>query len=334
MNSRRISAVCFLVPLALLATAPFAAAQVPWKNTKNVPFKATHLHAKKTPLHELLKKMEGSIQDKTIWFYRFLGKSFKKDKVAGLTKEDYCDYDDPSKIKFCPPVVPPPHVVKAPPTTAATTSTSSAGSGTKTTTPTPFSPEFISKCLDNPDDPECIRLLQDGPGNSGSHTSQGGANSQSTNYVTTMPTGTNENLATQEPTRDDCYGNMLDGRFCTSEMPSVSEEPSLIPKPTRFIPPGETGFYNLSDAGSGPYGNGAGLNPDDQCMIDMHNVYDSPYPLEDPIHVLSANNLTVTFTVLQTWFKMPDNMTSADEDMKYTARNGVHGPTRWRRTYL
>ena len=47
-------------------------------------------------------------------------------------------------------------------------------------------------------------------------------------------------IATSSPTRDDCYGNMIDPRFCQSSMPSSTIEPSEVPltnnQPNNFDP--------------------------------------------------------------------------------------------------
>jgi hypothetical protein len=124
----------------------------------------------------------------------------------------------------------------------------------------------------------------------------------STNYVTTMPTGTSEGLATQEPTRDDCYGNMLDGRFCTSEQPTISEEPTVVMEPTHEIPPGDTGFQE-DDGAPISYTNYGDVG---MCVIDMFPVDKSPEPpYGNPIDLISTDSKagTITFTYKQTWTK-------------------------------
>ena len=89
-----------------------------------------------------LRSLEETVEKKTLWFYRFFGASLHPSKV-NLAKD--CDYDDPNKIKFCPPALNP--MAYANPNLA----TSSAEES------------LPSKCLEDPDDPECIELreLQD-----------------------------------------------------------------------------------------------------------------------------------------------------------------------------
>ena len=43
-------------------------------------------------------------------------------------------------------------------------------------------------------------------------------------------------IATEAPTRDDCYGNMFDGRFCASSMPSATDQPTKEPSIRHFVP--------------------------------------------------------------------------------------------------
>ena len=85
---------------------------------------------------------------------------------------------------------------------------------------------LASKCLEDPDDPDCRE------GNfhgrelyySNSHYYERPKTSTGEIYV--------EYRATQAPTKDQCYGNMakyMHGKFCHSEMPSVSLEPSEQP---------------------------------------------------------------------------------------------------------
>jgi hypothetical protein len=39
------------------------------------------------------------------------------------------------------------------------------------------------------------------------------------------------------PSKDDCYGNSIDPRFCLSEMPSSTEEPTDVPNQQPVLPP-------------------------------------------------------------------------------------------------
>jgi len=275
----------------------------------------------------LLDRLEGAAAQKTLWFYRYFGSNLNRNKIENLSQsvDTSCDYDDPTKIKYCPPVPGTPlHKGggggKLKKYTQMAAAGGEDGKAAESNPNMPnnnnkdgniISPQDLIKCLDDPEDPDCLRLLQDpsfeakGSGSVAPRGSSGGvgeAAPRSTTYVTQMPTGTSEGLATQEPTRDDCYGNMLDGRFCTSEMPSVSDSPTTVPMPTQEIPPGETAFLDQNKTEL-QFTNGASMGI---CEIDVHNVDDSPKAeFGFPIELISSDENTVTFSFAQTWKKTP-----------------------------
>jgi hypothetical protein len=251
-----------------------------------------------------LNRLEGAVAEKTLWFYRHFGKNLNRNKIV-TTAAESCDYDDPNKIKFCPPAPMPPHLSKQRSSgkPASAKSKETITDAAKEEDFAGISPLLLTKCLDDPTDPDCVRLLQDdeAPADDASGSGSGGPPTP-TRYVTSMPTGTSEGLATQEPTRDDCYGNMLDGRFCTSEMPSVSEEPTVVPEPVEEIPPGETAF-TTADSSSMTFADGSEVGT---CVIDVHNVDDSPdAEFGMPLSLVASTGKTVTFEIHQKWKKSP-----------------------------
>lgn len=109
-----------------------------------------------------------------------------------------------------------------------------------TPTPEPTKQEYSelpSICLENPDDPVCDKLHQAyyhaeyytrGKKNFPKEETAPSPSPRTAN----VPTVRYYPLATSSPTRDMCYGNMakhMYGKFCHSEMPSVSAEPSEQP---------------------------------------------------------------------------------------------------------
>lgn len=289
MGFNRTFVITTLLTLSLISRSVFVSAD------SNV----NDASSEETGVSNFLDKLEGVVETKTLWFYRYFGQNLNRNKIVGATAENSCDYDDPVKIKFCPPAPKAPlHVAHRTQKKGASAEAQDKADGKgedKDDEMVGISPLTLTKCLDNPSDPDCVRLLQDDSVAAGQTTPQ---RRTQTTFTTSMPTGTSEGLATQEPTRDDCYGNMLDGRFCTSEMPSISEEPTVIAQPGSSIPPGETGF-TPSDSTSLTYSNGTQVGT---CMIDVHNVDNSPAAAYGmPLSLVRSTGDTVTFTLEQTW---------------------------------
>jgi hypothetical protein len=98
-----------------------------------------------------------------------------------------------------------------------------------------------SRCLEDPDDEDCRRKFRELqritiPTDTINLSARGGRNnndassSQPRSYVSDF-NDYDQYVATAAPTKDMCYGNMarLNKKFCHSEMPSVSLEPSEQP---------------------------------------------------------------------------------------------------------
>lgn len=125
--------------------------------------------------------------------------------------------------------------------------------------------------------------------------------SDDNSYTNDVPSGsvpTAEPVATTEPTRDDCYGNMVDGRFCTSEMPSVSEEPTSIEDRDDDVPPGNTSFVPTPS----PFWLARGGAQDGVCPTEGKRIDPTSFdPAFMPITVTEYKNDTVKFDVNQYW---------------------------------
>ena len=166
-----------------------------------------------------LRNLEFAVEKRTLWFYRFFGNNLHPSKL-NLAKD--CDYNDVEKIRFCPPALNPamygdvnPNLAVNP-NVAATTASANLGDAAASEKSLP------SKCLEDPDDPECreLRELQNGPPGPPPVAAPG-------TWVTDFPVGA---ISTAAPTKDLCFGNMAKNpKFCNSEMPSVSTEPSESP---------------------------------------------------------------------------------------------------------
>jgi hypothetical protein len=132
----------------------------------------------------------------------FRGKTVKKDEKL-VAKS--CDFGDPSKLAFCPPIVNPfrlkdEHIT--------------AGSAN------------LSDCVDHPNSPGCFNQK---------HLPA----SSPVLLISKFPVGS---IPTAAPTKNDCYGSMAgDPCYCPSEMPSISNEPSELPTGIPFVhnKPGE-----------------------------------------------------------------------------------------------
>ena len=216
-----------------------------------------------------LRNLEFAVEKRTLWFYRFFGANLHPSKL-NLAKD--CDYNDVEKIRFCPPALNPamygdvnPNLAVNP-NVAATTKTSGDMGGTA-------EKSLPSKCLEDPDDPECreFRDLQS-PGNSPPVAAPG-------TWVTDFPVGA---VSTAAPTKDMCYGNMAKNpKFCNSEMPSVSTEPSE--QPTGFPPLSQPGERPGTDGLAFP-SIGGGPGNDALLMPSLSGQSDSPsdVPSESP----------------------------------------------------
>ena len=117
---------------------------------------------------------------------------------------------------------------------------------------------LFSRCLDDPDSPEC-RELQVGVVSPSSH-------------IASAPGHGRNLIATTSPTIDDCGGNMFDPRFCASQMPSISNAPTseddkLLPPPTsdKTAPPETSeptfGTDGFDSSQSGPDGDDETAEP-------------------------------------------------------------------------
>ncbi|KAL3935184.1 MAG: hypothetical protein SGBAC_009240, partial [Bacillariaceae sp.] len=96
---------------------------------------------KQTGVWGFFCQLESRVERKTVWLFRFFGRRQEKKNIA-----QHCDYDDPNKIKFCPPVQ-----VRNP-RLAANHNPNLPYAGPKN------SEAFPSKCLEDPDDSDCRRL--------------------------------------------------------------------------------------------------------------------------------------------------------------------------------
>jgi hypothetical protein len=109
-----------------------------------------------------------------------------------------------------------------------------------------------SICLESPDDPVCDKLHQ--VYYLPEYYTQSEETPRRDPRPAAAPAGvpTIQYMATPSPTRDLCYGNMAlfqHGKFCHSEMPSVSMEPSEQPTQFQGFPEGDSSS-SLSDAPS------------------------------------------------------------------------------------
>ena len=99
-----------------------------------------------------LRRLERRAEKKTSWFYRFFG---REQEESDFNKAQRCDYDNPNTIQFCNPhVVNPRYASNHNPNLPQVKD--SEGSNSSSTAAVP------SKCLEDPDDPDCRELLQDG----------------------------------------------------------------------------------------------------------------------------------------------------------------------------
>lgn len=207
-----------------------------------------------------LRSLEITLEQKTSWFYRYFGQNVDPAKI---NRAKDCDYGNSFNIKFCPPAF----------ATNAPSQNPNMASGLSSHNTEHLSKEnrdlFLSipsKCLEDPDDPECrsLRTLADNalPGigqnqqipptqTSDTDTDAGGiegvpspAPNPNHAFLTEPPSAPSGATATFSPTRNMCYGNHdsfkqagsrndemtnVRGKWCESSMPSVSLEPSASP---------------------------------------------------------------------------------------------------------
>ncbi len=126
----------------------------------------------------------------------FRGETMKKNEKL-VAKS--CDFGDPSKLAFCPPVANP-FRLKDEQVKRVTVA--------------------VSDCVDHPHNPGCFdkkHLPASSP----------------VSLIAEFPVGS---IPTPAPSKNDCYGSMAgDPRYCPSEMPSISNEPSELPTSIPFL---------------------------------------------------------------------------------------------------
>ena len=101
---------------------------------------------------------------------------------------ELCDYEDPDKIKYCPPAIPPMLIQKE---------------GEFDMGPQ-MDPALLALCLDMPFAPECLNLGQ-----------SGAVTRSPSTFINDMPSGVRP--GTFEVDDHDCYGNMV----CTELVPCL-----------------------------------------------------------------------------------------------------------------
>lgn len=209
-----------------------------------------------------LRSLEITVAKRTLWFYRHFGMNVDPAKINQVR---HCDYSNSDKIKFCPPVFnrrDPTQNPNLPPGT-------NFSYGALSSKSRPSFASIPSKCLEDPDDPECRKLrstLDDAsdpvlPGIGSINNNflkmsedngvidnaptpspnEGGAPHQWLSPAPSAPIGA---VVSYSPTRYMCYGNHdsfkqagstgdemtnVRGKWCESTMPSVSLEPSESP---------------------------------------------------------------------------------------------------------
>ena len=118
--------------------------------------------------------------------------------------------------------------------------TAKSDAGTERKTQEAESPLVLfARCLDDPDDPACKELQ----GNSQPLRQVIVTSPTSARGLNVRPPG----LATESPTKDDCYGHMWDERFCASSQPSLSISPSYSGSNPPTLPPVTASPTNCED---------------------------------------------------------------------------------------
>eukprot|EP00977_Amphora_coffeiformis_P030114 scaffold44782_cov191-Amphora_coffeaeformis.AAC.1 len=176
---------------------------------------------------------EGENAPKTLGFFGKFAAEQNRNKFDGRLD---CVYGDPVKGKMCPPVMEDPmahlksresvsegqggtlerlaggvyRFIYGDPEDEPEPEKKTAGAGEEESALSIF-----SRCLDDPDDPDC-RELQVGNVSPSSQVASAPGHGRNLQLIT----------STLSPTTDDCGGNMFDPRFCASAMPSISAAPT------------------------------------------------------------------------------------------------------------
>jgi hypothetical protein len=208
-----------------------------------------------------LRSLEITLETKTSWFYRYFGQNVDPAKIH---RTNDCNYGNPKfNIKLCSPVAFNSNLLSPSqnPNMASGLSTSNVEHLSQDNRSSFLS--IPSKCLEDPDDPECRHLQIDqaenalpGIGQTQTSNTNSGINDQNIDETDAVPTPApipNHAFLTESPseppigatasfapTRNMCYGNHatfkqsaqvgdemtnVRGKWCESTMPSVSLEP-------------------------------------------------------------------------------------------------------------
>jgi len=260
-----------------------------------------------------LRSLERTIERKTMWFYRHFGTNIDPSMIDRVR---LCDYNDASKIRFCAPASDELISTKNPNVYAKheTLSNNSPLSKNKSSFIS-----IPSKCLRDPDGAGCRDLRSLGridtqlPG-IGTMREEPGIGTMSeeddihspveipsaaphTNiFLTPVPSAPIGAIVSYSPTRYMCYGNHdsfkqagsrgdemtnVRGKWCESEMPSVSLEPSG--SPIIFIAggkEGEAGYFPSSQPSQ--YPSDSPSSKPSQFPSDFPGSQTSQYPSDFP----------------------------------------------------
>jgi hypothetical protein len=274
----------------------------------------------------LMQTIPGVLERKSLSFFSHFGTNLNRNKMA--IRLD-CNYDDPVRRKLCPPIVANPfppnfafpvedeakasatgfanesdqEAVRESVETEVSSAFTSSNATTQSLDPLVHSNHALAqfaRCLEDPDDPECRELhRQNGPSKSFLATDPPSAARADFRTLRGLQRGLNGDLkedvddfgiATLAPTKDDCYGNMVDERFCASSMPSSTTAPTDIPLGNPLLPvtPVPTSCVDREDGE----------------FIMVQGKQCSTYETL-PIEVVRRGEDTVTFTVAQTWKEAP-----------------------------
>mmetsp|Transcript_17333 Transcript_17333/g.35919 ORF Transcript_17333/g.35919 Transcript_17333/m.35919 type:complete len:371 (-) Transcript_17333:8-1120(-) len=276
-----------------------------------------------------LRSLETSMEKKTAWFYRHFGKNVDPSMINRVT---LCDYGDTSKVKFCSPTNKRQAPVQNPNLPKGVTTKNNALSLAN-------KESFVSipsRCLEDPDAPECHNLRTLGDNNAslrgtgfnaatyyGIDELNGGGDIIATNEVPSEAPGTEGTphsfltpmssapigaTATSFPTRHMCYGNhgtLKKSSTGGDEMTNVRgtwcefEMPSvsLEPSGAPIVFPGSSNERQEVDGSSFP-------TPKPSAIVEAKASIGSgvliPDPLSTPRRVLippSGQSLTAPSTI-------------------------------------